>query len=118
MLISQIKGVNGEIIVAVREQGGAARSIKNAVSVYALAMEAADGGKSLASVIEAHGAAIGVFGQRLAQQLRLVVLAGDEMNVLLDLVGSLTWRRDFDLDGIDEIFAGKIGDRLRHVEAD
>ncbi|MGO8099029.1 AraD1 family protein [Rhizobium leguminosarum] len=54
MLISQIKGANGEIIVAVREQGGAARSVKNAVSVYALAMEAADGGKSLASVIEAH----------------------------------------------------------------
>ncbi|MGO7895714.1 GguC protein, partial [Rhizobium leguminosarum] len=50
MLISQIKGANGEIIVAVREQGGAARSIKKAVSVYALAMEAADGGKSLASV--------------------------------------------------------------------
>ncbi|MGO7989941.1 AraD1 family protein [Rhizobium leguminosarum] len=55
MLISQIKGANGEIIVAVREQGGAARSVKNAVSVYALAMEAADDGKSLASVIEAHG---------------------------------------------------------------
>ncbi|OAV52698.1 GguC protein [Rhizobium sp. WYCCWR10014] len=55
MLISQIKGANGEIIVAVREQGGAARSVKNAVSVYALAMEAADGGKPLASVIEAHG---------------------------------------------------------------
>ncbi|WP_439872172.1 AraD1 family protein [Rhizobium leguminosarum] len=55
MLISQIKGANGEIIVAVREAGGAARSIKNAVSVYALAMEAADGGKSLAAVIEAHG---------------------------------------------------------------
>ncbi|MBB4439231.1 MULTISPECIES: AraD1 family protein [Rhizobium] len=55
MLISQIKGANGEIIVAVREQGGAARSVKNAVSVYALAMEAADRGKPLASVIEAHG---------------------------------------------------------------
>ncbi|WP_072637545.1 AraD1 family protein [Rhizobium leguminosarum] len=55
MLISQIKGANGEIIVAVREQGGAARSVKNAVSVYALAMEAADGGKSLASIIEAYG---------------------------------------------------------------
>ncbi|MBY3152380.1 AraD1 family protein [Rhizobium laguerreae] len=55
MLISQIKGANGEIIVAVREQGGAARLVKNAVSVYALAMEAAGGGKSLASVIEAHG---------------------------------------------------------------
>ncbi|MGO6901515.1 GguC protein, partial [Rhizobium ruizarguesonis] len=55
MLISQIKGANGEIIVAVREPGGDAKSVKNAVSVYALAMEAADGGKSLASVIEAHG---------------------------------------------------------------
>ncbi len=60
VLISQIKGANGEIIVAVREAGGAARSIKNAVSVYALAMEAADGGKSLAAVIEAHGYGDGV----------------------------------------------------------
>ncbi|MEK1897627.1 MAG: GguC protein, partial [Rhizobium sp.] len=55
MLISQIKGSNGEIIVAVREPGGTAKAVKNAGSVYALAMEAANGGKSLVSVIEAHG---------------------------------------------------------------
>jgi hypothetical protein len=55
VLISQIKGSNGEIIVAVREPGGAAKAVKNAGSVYALAMEAANVGKSLVSVIEAHG---------------------------------------------------------------
>lgn len=56
MLISQIKGANGDIIVAVREDAGKpAKAVKNAGSVYALAIEAADGGKSLVSVIEAHG---------------------------------------------------------------
>jgi hypothetical protein len=55
VLISQIKGSNGEIVVAVRQQGGTARSVNNAGSVYALAMEAANGGKSLAAVVEAHG---------------------------------------------------------------
>ena len=55
VLISQIKGSNGEIVVAVREPGGTAKAVNNAGSVYALAMEAANGGKSLASVIEAYG---------------------------------------------------------------
>lgn len=55
MLISQIKGTNGKIVVAVRQPGGAARTVSDAGSVYALAMEAANGGKSLAAVIEAHG---------------------------------------------------------------
>jgi len=55
MLISQIKGSNGEIVVAVREPGGIAKAVNNASSVYLLAMEAANGGKSLQQVIEAHG---------------------------------------------------------------
>ncbi len=55
MLISQIKDASGSIIVAAREEGGQARAINNAGSVYALAMEAANGGKSLADVIAAHG---------------------------------------------------------------
>ncbi|WP_426231686.1 AraD1 family protein [Pararhizobium sp. DWP3-4] len=55
MLISQIKGSNGEIIVAVREPDGTGKAVKNAGSVYALAMEAANGGKPLFSVIEMHG---------------------------------------------------------------
>lgn len=55
MLISQVRNLSGGIIVAVREVGGEARAVKGAASVYALAMEAADGCKSLASVIEAHG---------------------------------------------------------------
>jgi len=56
VLISQIKGSDGAIVVAVRnEPGEAAKAVKNAGSVYALAIEAADSGKSLASVIAAHG---------------------------------------------------------------
>lgn len=55
MLISQIRDNSGAITVAVREQGGEARAVKNAASVYALAMEAADSGRSLADVVAAHG---------------------------------------------------------------
>ncbi|MDB5551747.1 MAG: fumarylacetoacetate hydrolase [Rhizobium sp.] len=55
MLISQIRDNAGTITVAAREQGGEARAVRNAASVYALAMEAADSGKSLADVVAAHG---------------------------------------------------------------
>ena len=55
MLISQIKGADGAIIVAVREEGGSARAVVNADSVYALAIEAAKAGKSLQAVVDAHG---------------------------------------------------------------
>jgi hypothetical protein len=56
VLISQIKGSNGGIVVAVRTGPGAdAKAVRNADSVYSLAMEAANSGKSLVSVIEAHG---------------------------------------------------------------
>ncbi|MBO9132767.1 GguC protein [Rhizobium sp. B230/85] len=56
MLISQIKGADGAITVAVRnEPGETAKAVKGAASVYALAIEAADGGKSLSEVIAAHG---------------------------------------------------------------
>ncbi|MDF1633525.1 AraD1 family protein [Mycoplana sp. MJR14] len=55
MLVSQLKNADGSITVAAREDGQGARAVKNAASLYALAMEAADGGKSLKAVIEAHG---------------------------------------------------------------
>ncbi|MDI7860761.1 GguC protein [Rhizobiaceae bacterium n13] len=55
MLISQIKGLDDQIIVAAREPGAKARAVNNAASVYALAMEAADAGSTLAAVIGAHG---------------------------------------------------------------
>lgn len=55
MLISQVKGHDGSIIVAVREPGGQAHAVKGATSVHALALEAADSGRSLVAVIEAHG---------------------------------------------------------------
>ncbi len=55
MLISQIKDASGKITVAVREEGGQAHAVNGAQSVYALAMEAANSGKSLADVVSAHG---------------------------------------------------------------
>lgn len=55
MLISQISNNDGSITVAVREEGGPAQTVKNAVSVHALAMEAANGGRSFKAVIEAKG---------------------------------------------------------------
>ncbi len=55
MLVSQLKNADGSITVAAREDGQGARAVKNAASLHALAMEAADGGKSLTAVIEAHG---------------------------------------------------------------
>lgn len=65
MLISQIKDASGKITVAVREEGGEARAVKGAESVYALAMEAANGGKNLADVISAHGLAMPSILKRL-----------------------------------------------------
>jgi hypothetical protein len=55
VLISQIRNDSGGITVAVREAGGEARAVNDAASVYALAMEAANAGKTIAAVIEAHG---------------------------------------------------------------
>ncbi len=63
---------------------------------------------------EDDGAAIGVFGERLLEEIGLVVLAVDEVNILLDLVGGLARRRHFDLDRIGQEVGGEIGDRLRH----
>ncbi|AUX77214.1 MULTISPECIES: AraD1 family protein [Sinorhizobium] len=55
MLISQVRKQDGSIAVAVREPGETARLVKDAESVYALAMKAANGGKSLQAVIDAKG---------------------------------------------------------------
>lgn len=55
MLVSQVKNADGSITVVVREEGQGGRAVKNAESLYALAMEAADDGKSLKAVVEAHG---------------------------------------------------------------
>jgi hypothetical protein len=55
VLISQVKDASGKLIVAVREEAGEARAVNNADSVYALAIEAANSGKSLADVVKAHG---------------------------------------------------------------
>jgi hypothetical protein len=55
VLISQIKDGYGGVVVVARQAGGEAHAVKGATSVYALAMEAANGGKTLAEVIAAHG---------------------------------------------------------------
>lgn len=54
MLLSQVKDKDGSLTVVARD-GSEAYAVKNAVSTYALAMEAAEAGKSLAEVIHAHG---------------------------------------------------------------
>ena len=54
MLLSQVKH-EGAVRVAVREAGSPARIVKDAASVYGLALEAADKGRSLADVISGHG---------------------------------------------------------------
>ena len=54
MLISQISDADGMSLVVVRE-ADAARSVKGAKSVYALALEAARAGRSLADVVAERG---------------------------------------------------------------
>ncbi len=58
--------------------------------------------------------AVRVFRKRLAQDLRLLVLAGNVVDILLHLVGGLAGRGDFHLLRVDEILAGKLGDQLGH----
>ena len=55
MLISQIRNEDGSITVAVRLPGEAAHAVNGATSLYALAMEAANAGRSLKQTIEAKG---------------------------------------------------------------
>jgi len=55
MLISQVKDQEGAVRVVMREGDGHGYIVENAPSVYALAIQAADSGKSLAEVIEACG---------------------------------------------------------------
>ncbi|KQX55134.1 MULTISPECIES: AraD1 family protein [unclassified Ensifer] len=55
MLISQIRNEDGSITVAVRLPGEAAHAVNGATSVYALAMVAANAGRSLKQTIEAKG---------------------------------------------------------------
>jgi hypothetical protein len=55
VLISQIRNEDGLITVAVRLPGEAAHAVNGATSVYALAMEAANAGRSLKQTIEAKG---------------------------------------------------------------
>ena len=54
MLLSQVKDKD-RISVVAREANGAARIVRNAQSVHALALEAANAGSSLAQVIGRHG---------------------------------------------------------------
>lgn len=55
MLISQMIGADGQTKVLVRQPGCQARSVNNAESVYALALEAANAQKSLQQCIDERG---------------------------------------------------------------
>lgn len=55
MLISQMANGDGTITVVVRNEGGKGRAVKDAASVHALALAAANSGRTLLSVIEAKG---------------------------------------------------------------
>ncbi|MDE4552162.1 GguC protein [Sinorhizobium meliloti] len=55
MLISQVRKEDGSVIVAVRAPGETARAVRGAEIVYALAMEAANSGRSLRDVVDAKG---------------------------------------------------------------
>ncbi len=55
MLLSQITGADGAIIVLAREEGEPAREVRGARSVHALALVAANSGRRIADVVEALG---------------------------------------------------------------
>lgn len=57
MLMSQIRNVDGSITVAVRDMGQPARAVRGAESVHALALEAANSGRTLADIVLARGLA-------------------------------------------------------------
>ncbi|ENN88030.1 hypothetical protein RHSP_50969 [Rhizobium freirei PRF 81] len=93
-----------------------------------LALVAVDGGGGEADMVEMlhqllgtvlgtqedDGTAIRIGGDRFLEDFGLVVLAGDEVDILLHLVGRLAWRRHFDLDRIGQVVGSEIGNRLRH----
>ncbi|MDR6757621.1 hypothetical protein J2Y48_002918 [Mycoplana sp. BE70] len=72
MLVSQLKNADGSITVVVREEGQGGRAVKGAASLHALAMEAADAGKSLKDVIDAHGLGDAVDVERAYAEGRLL----------------------------------------------
>ena len=57
MLMSQIRNEDGSITVAIREEGEPGRAVRGARSVYALALEAANSGRTLADIVTARGVA-------------------------------------------------------------
>ncbi|TCQ27581.1 AraD1 family protein [Rhizobium sp. PP-CC-3G-465] len=57
MLMSQIRNEDGSITVAVREEGEPARAVRGALSVYDLAREAANSGRTFADVVTTRGVA-------------------------------------------------------------
>lgn len=55
MLLSQVRNSDSTISVVCREDGGKGRVVQGAASVHALALEAADSGRSLRAVVDARG---------------------------------------------------------------
>ncbi|PYE26663.1 hypothetical protein C8J32_102280 [Rhizobium sp. PP-CC-3A-592] len=57
MLMSQIRNEDGSITVAVRDEREPARAVRGALSVYEMALEAANSGRTLADVVTTRGVA-------------------------------------------------------------
>jgi hypothetical protein len=72
MLISQHRTTDGSVAVVARE-GSEAAIVKGATSTYALAMEAATSGRSLAAVIGEHGLGAAVDLERIAGEGRMLL---------------------------------------------
>jgi hypothetical protein len=72
MLLSQFKRADGSVAVVCRE-GTEAAVVKGAESTYALALKAANGGRSLSAVIAEHGLGEAVDLPRLAAEGRLIL---------------------------------------------
>jgi hypothetical protein len=89
MLISQINNGFGGTAVVVRELGEEARFVKDATSVYDLAMEAANGGGSLMEVVQRHGlgSAIDLFRVQAEGRFLLPIMHPDPAHLYLTGTG-------------------------------
>jgi hypothetical protein len=89
MLISQINNGFGDTAVVVRELGEEARFVKDAKCVYDLAMEAANGGKSLMEVVSRHGlgASIDLFRVQAEGRFLLPIMHPDPAHLYLTGTG-------------------------------
>jgi hypothetical protein len=89
MLISQINNGFGDIAVVIREPGDEGRIVKNVATIYDLAMEAANSGRTLLEVISIHGVGDAVDLMRVQAEGRflLPIMHPDPAHLLLTGTG-------------------------------